>query len=78
MPGPTHLEHKKQLKNQVTFSRSADDGGDVVMNRRNNSLSPNEQVMKAAILQVLKTIDSNLSFAAANGDGDRFHQIFLD
>ena len=33
MSGPTHLERKKQLKNQVIFSRSAaDDDGAVVMN----------------------------------------------
>ena len=72
MSRPTHLEHEKQWKNQVTFSRSADDYGAVVMNRRNIALSPNEQVMKAEILQPLKTVDSNLSFAAANGDGDGF------
>ena len=59
MPGPTHLECKKQLKNQVTLSRSADDDGAVVMNRQNIALSPNEQVMKAEILQALKTVDSN-------------------
>ena len=48
------------------------------MNRRNIALSPNEQAMKAEILQALKTVDSNLSFATANGDGDRFHQMFPD
>ena len=50
------------------------------MNRRNIALSPNEQVTKAEILQPLKTVDSNLSFAAFKGDGDGFwiSKIFPD
>ena len=66
------------LKNQVTFSRSADDDCVVVMNKRNIALSPNEQVMKAEILQALKAVDSNLSFVAASGECDRFPQMFPD
>ena len=34
--------------------------------------------MKAEILQALKTVGSNFSFASANGDGDRFCQMFLN
>ena len=34
--------------------------------------------MKAEISQVLKTVDPNLSFAVAIGDGDWFCQMFLD
>ena len=34
--------------------------------------------MKADILQALKTVGSNFSFASANGDGDRFRQMFPD
>ena len=73
----THLEREKQLKNQVTFSRSANVYGAAVMSRQNIAFSPNELVTKAEILQALKTVDSNLSFAATNGGGDRFHQILL-
>ena len=66
MSGPTHLEREKQLKNQVIFSRSADNDGAVVMNRQHVVLSPSEQVMNAEILQVLKTVDPNLSFCCCH------------
>ena len=34
--------------------------------------------MKAEILQALKTVGSNFSFASASRDGDRFCQMFPD
>ena len=68
MSGPTHLEHEKRMKNQVRFSRSED--GSAVMSKNKFVLSPDEQVVKAETLQAFKTVESNLSFAAATGDGD--------
>ena len=35
-----------------------------------------EQVIRAETIQALKCVDSNLSFASANGDGDRFKTMF--
>ena len=76
MSGPTHLEHEKRMKNQVRFSRSED--GSAVMSKNKFVLSSDEQVVKAETLQTFKTVESNLSFAAATGDGDRFRQMFPD
>ena len=77
MPSPTHLDKEKQLKNQATFCKYTDDGAFIVK-KQNFALSSDEQIMKAEILQVLKTVGSNFSFASVNGDGDRFCQMFPD
>ena len=77
MSSPTHLDKEKQLKNQATFSKSTDDGVFTVK-KQNFALRSDEQIMKADILQALKTVGSNFSFASANGDGDRFRQMFPD
>ena len=58
------------------FSRSVD--GSAVMSKNKFVLSPDEQVVKAETLQDFKTVESNLLFAAATGDGDRFRQMFPD
>ena len=66
------------MKNQATFSKSTDDGVFVVK-KQNFALSSDGQIMKAEILQALKTIGCIFFFfASANGDGDRFHQMFPD
>ena len=75
MSSPTHLDKEKQLKNQATFSKSTDDGIFIVK-KQNFSLWSDEQIMKADILQALKTVGSNFSFASANGISDRFRQMF--
>ena len=77
MSSPTHLDKEKQLKNQATFSKSADDGVFMVK-KQNFSLSSDEQLMNAEILQAVKTVGSNFSFASASGDGDSFRQMFPD
>ena len=74
---PTHLDKEKQLKNQATFCKSTDDGVFIVK-KQNFASSSDEQIMKAEILQAPKTVGSNFSFASANGDGDRFRQMFPD
>ena len=65
------------MKNQATFSKSNDDGIFIVK-KENFASSSDEQIMKAEILQALKTVGSNFSFASAYGDGDRFRQMFPD
>ena len=77
MSSPTHLDKEKQLKNQATFSNSNDDGVFIVK-KENFASSSDEQIMKAEILQALKTVGPNFSFASAYGDGDRFCQMFPD
>ena len=58
MSSPTHLDKEKQLKNQATFSKSTDDGVFIVK-KQNFALPSDEQIMKAEILQELKTAGSN-------------------
>ena len=41
-------------------------------------LTNEEHVLKAKIIQALKIVDGNFSFASANGDGDRFRTMFPD
>ena len=48
------------------------------MSEASSSLSMEEQVLRAETIQALKRVDSNLSFASANGDGDRFRTMFPD
>ena len=43
-----------------------------------SSLSVEEQVLRAETIQALTCVDSNLSFASANGDGHRFRTMFPD
>ena len=76
MCSPTHLDKEKELKNQATFSKS--DDGVFIVKKQNFALSSDEQIMKAEILQALKTVGSNFSFASASRDGDRFCQMFPD
>ena len=40
--------------------------------------SSKESIIKAAILQALKTVGSNFSFASANGNGKLFRKMFPD
>ena len=66
---PTHLDKKKQLKNQATFSKS----DDVVFILKKQIFA-----LSSEILQALKTVGYNFSFASASGDGDRFRRMFPD
>ena len=40
--------------------------------------SSKESIIKTEILQALKTVDSNFSFASANGNGKLFREMFPD
>ena len=50
----------------------------LVLSEASSSLSVEEQVLRAETIQALKFVDSNLSFASANGDGDRFRTMLPD
>jgi len=50
----------------------------MIMSEPLSSLTLEEQVIRAETIQALKCVDSNLSFASANGDGDRFKTMFPD
>ena len=41
-------------------------------------LTPQDQVVKAEILQALHMVNKNLSFASSKEDSERFHPMFLD
>lgn len=41
-------------------------------------LTAEDSVLKAEVLQALKVVESNYSFASSNGDGDRFRLMFPD
>ena len=48
------------------------------MSEASSSLSMEGQVLRTETIQGVKCVDSNLSFASANGDRDRFQTIFPD
>jgi len=50
----------------------------MIMSEPLSSLTLEEQVIRAETIQALKCVDSNLSFASANCDGDRFKTMFPD
>ena len=47
------------------------------LNQCRINFSLEEQVRKAEIIQASKSVESNYSFASANGDGERFKEMFL-
>ena len=67
----------KAQKGQRTFAKSAKEDS-LVMSEASSSLSMEEQLLRAETIQALKCVNSNLSFASANGDGDRFRTMFPD
>ena len=75
--GLLHLQREHERKNQRMFS--SDDQMDLSMVPScSRVLLPQEEISNAEILQALKCVDSNISFAAANGDGSRYQKMFPD
>ena len=72
-----HVTRSKVLEGQATLKRSGDN---VVLQSSASEVkfSFEENVRKAEIIQALKLVDSNQSFALTNGDGDRFAAMFPD
>ena len=68
------LTHKKLIKAR---SNSRTLGNNSTSNL-SLSLGGKDGVTKAETLQALKVVDSNLSFASANGDTERFRAMFPD
>ena len=70
-------KEKGSKKNQQNFFHSSQENA-TVLTKPNSILSLDEQVVKAETLWALKCVNSNMSFASANGDGDMFRQMFPD
>ena len=76
--GTFHLKLLKSQRSQRTFVKSTQENA-MIMSEPSSSLTLEEQVIRAeTIFQALKCVDSNLSFASANGDGDRINTMFPD
>ena len=72
-----HLGRSKDLEGQSTFRKSSDNVVELLTSSK-IIFSPGEEVHRAEILQALKVVDSNQSFASADGDGERFAAMFPD
>ena len=78
-----HIRSKKHRSNcdsSASTSSSVhtsviDDGADADENN-NVTLSPEEEVTKAEVLQALKVVSSNYSFNSTTDDGDRLRLMF--
>ena len=70
-----HKNLEKNMSSQRTFLTS---GNHLLSTAKTYVYSDREQVIKAEILQALKVVESNQSFASANGDNERFRNMFPD
>ena len=68
--------HKKEFSTQRTFVTQ--NGESVLSPKQKITLSPEDQVVNAEILQALQFADCNYSFASAKTDADRFRKMFPD
>ena len=68
--GRGHRKLIKERSNQRTFNSSN--------SKLSLGLCEKDKITKAETLQALKVVDSNSSFASANGDSQRFKQMFPD
>ena len=71
-----HLGRSKDLEGQSTFRKSSDNVVELTSSKI--IFPPGEEVHRAEILHALKVVDSNQSFASADGDGERFVAMFPD
>ena len=73
MPGAKHKEKENTLVGNSSQSHfTASDGETATISKGSVILTNEEHVLKAEIIQALKIVDGNFSFASANGNGDRF------
>ena len=72
-----HLKFECEMKSQRTFFTNS---GEVELPKNSSSLplSESDLISQAEIIQAFKTVESNMSFSAANGDNDRFSTMFPD
>lgn len=73
--GMFHIKHVNAQKGQQTFVKPAKEDS-LVISEASSSLSIKEHVLWAKTIQALNCVNSDLSFASANVDGDR--SMFLD
>ena len=77
--GAKHKERDNILVGNSSQSHfTASDGKTATLSKGSVILTNEEHVLKAEIIQALKIVDGNFSFASANGDGDRFRTMFPD
>ena len=78
-----HLELNIRKENILAGNSSqsqftASDGKTATLSKGSVILTNEEDVLNAEIIQALKIVDGNFSFASANGDDDRFRTTFPD
>ena len=71
-----HLAREKEREGQSHFSKDADNS--IHINNTEISLSTEEEIRNAEIIQALKCVESNYSFAYTSNDGERFRTMFPD
>ena len=64
--------------NSINISDSININEENDENNNQIELTPEDQVMKAETLQVLKVVSSNYSFASTTDDGERFRLMYPD
>ena len=77
--GAKHKERENILAGNSSQSHfTASDGKTATLSKGSVILTNEEHVLKAEIIQALKIVEGNFSFASANDDGDRFPTMFPD
>ena len=74
--GQLHLQREKAGQNQIMISWNP--SSVFIITKPKVVFSSKESIIKTEILQALKTVDSNFSFASANGNGKLFREMFPD
>ena len=74
--GQLHLQREKGGQKQTTISLNPSRVSTIT--KPKVVFSSKESIIKAEILQALNTVDSNFSFASANGNGKLFREMFPD
>ena len=74
--GQLNLQREKAGQNQSTISLNPSSVSTIT--KPKVVFSSKESIIKAEIMQALKTVDSNFSFASANGNGKLFREMFPD
>jgi hypothetical protein len=69
-----HIKKDESMKGQRGFQN----GSFQLSGEPSSSLSSQEKILKAEIIEVLDMVDKNQSFSSCNGDGERYRQMFPD
>lgn len=71
-----HITREKESNGQCLFRK--DNDNTLRLKNTQITLSNDELVRKAEIIQALKCVDSNQSFSSTNDDGKKFQEMFPD